>query len=138
MEIQFVINEVHPLKFLYCTEGELVHCFGLGNTSHIIEKYKKAIVASDKNNGHILHFEARMHVVVNNLEVAWKRFAEKIACELQYLEKPLKDLFTDVGASQEFYYEGFYSLKLAKSFAEMDAFNESDFLRKPFLEGKAY
>ncbi len=138
MEIQFIINEVHPLKFLYCIEGELVHRFGLGNTAHTIGKYKKAIVASDKNNGHILHFKARMHVVVNSLELARKSFAEKISCELQFLDKPLKDLFTDVDASKEFYYEGFYSLQLAESFAEMDAFDESDFLRKLFLEGKAY
>ncbi len=138
MEIQFVINEVHPLKFLYCIEGELVHRFGHGNTSHTIEKYKKAIVASDKNNGHILHFKGGMRVVVNSLEVARKTFAEKIACELQFLNKPLKDLFTDVNASKEFYYDGFYSLQLADSFTEMDAFDESDFLKKLFLEGKAY
>lgn len=138
MEIQFVINEVHPLKFLYCIEGELVHRFGHRNTSHTIEKYKKAIVASDKNNGHILHFKAGMRVVVHSLEVARKTFAAKIACELQFLNKPLKNLFSDVGASKEFYYDGFYSLQLADSFAEMDAFDESDFLRKLFLEGKAY
>lgn len=137
-EIQFVINDVHPLKFLYCIEGELVHCFGQSDILHTIEKYKKAIVASNRHNGHILHFKAGIHVVVNSLEIARKKFAEKIACELKLLNKPLKDLFTDVQASKEFYYDGFYSLQLADSFAEIDAFEESDFLRKLFLEGKAF
>ena len=138
LEIQFVINKVHPLKFLYCIEGELEHCFGNGSITHSIEKYKKAIVASDKHNGHILHFKAGIHVVVQSLEIARQEFAEKIACELKLLNKPLKDLFTDVRATKEFYYDGFYSLQLADSFAEMESFKETDFLRKLFLEGKAY
>ena len=138
MEIQFVINEVHPLKFLYCTEGELLHRFGGSQVSHTIEKYKKAIVASDNNNGHILHFKGGMHVVVNSLEVVRKKFANKIACDLKVLNKPLKDLFLDVGASKEFYYDGIYSLQMADSFAEMDAFVEGNFLRRLYLEGKAY
>ncbi|MGB6150787.1 MAG: AraC family transcriptional regulator [Pricia sp.] len=137
-EIQFVINEVHPLKFLYCTEGELVHSFGESNNLHTIEKYKKAIVASSKHNGHILHFKAGIHVVVNSLEIARNRFAQKVACDLKSLNKPLKDLFTDVKASKEFYYDGFYSLQLADSFTEIEAFDGDNFLRKLFLEGKAY
>lgn len=137
-EIQFVINEIHPLKFLYCIEGELGHRFGNGNTLHTIGQYKKAIVASQKKNGHVLCFKANIRVTVNSLEISRKLFSEKISCELKSLDQGLKELFGDVGAKKEFYHDGFYSLELADSFNEMETFEETDFLKKLFLEGKAY
>jgi AraC-like DNA-binding protein len=50
----------------------------------------------------------------------------------------LKRLFKDTEAKSEFYHDGFYSLKLADSIQEIESFDEGDFLRKIFLEGKAY
>lgn len=138
LEIQFVVNEIHPLKFLYCIKGMLVHRFANGSESHFIEQYKNAIVASDNENGHVLHFKAATRVVVNSLEVARESFAKKISCELQFMDEGLKNIFGDVSASKEFYHDGCYSLQLADSFEEMDVFEGSDFLKKLFLEGKAY
>src|SRR5690606_31051851 len=50
----------------------------------------------------------------------------------------LQELFNDVHAEKEFYHDGFYSLDLADSFMEIQTFEESDFLKKLFMEGKAY
>ncbi len=138
MEIQFVVNEIHPLKFLYCIEGVLIHKFGNGGQIHTIEQFEKAIVSSEQRNGHVLCFSKGVHVIVNSLEIARERFVKKIACELKTMDKELQELFNDVHAEKEFYHDGFYSLDLADSFMEIQTFEESDFLKKLFMEGKAY
>ncbi|MGB7394647.1 MAG: AraC family transcriptional regulator [Pricia sp.] len=138
LEIQFVVNEIHPLKFLYCIGGTVHHRFGNEDTLHPIEKYQKAIVASMGTNGHVLQFKPNTEVVISSLEIVREQFAKKIACELNTMSDELKNLFKDTTASEAFYHDGFYSLQLADSIQEIEHFEHGDFLRKIFLEGKAY
>ncbi|WP_209401870.1 AraC family transcriptional regulator [Pseudozobellia sp. WGM2] len=138
VEFCFTVNEVHPLKFLYCLEGKLRHRFENSDEDHNIAQYQEAIVASDFLNGHILSFDAGSRTVINSLEISRKEFQKKIQCNLVTMNETLQDLFNDTDASKSFYHDGFYSLKLADLFREMQSFENKDFLRKLFLEGKAY
>ncbi|AYN67624.1 AraC family transcriptional regulator [Euzebyella marina] len=138
LEIQFVVNEVHPLKFLYCIEGELLHRFENDTVEHNIKQFQEAIVASEKHNGHILRFKKNVKSKVNSLEISRNTFRNKISCNLKSVDKKLNDLFSDTLAKKTFYHEGFYSLQLSNIFDEMKNFKEEDFIRKLYLEGKAY
>lgn len=138
MEFQFTVNEVHPLKFLYCLEGTLHHRFENYDEIHKIKHHQEAVVASDFFNGHVLRFQSGVHTVVNSLEITRKEFQKKVQCELVTMDENLQNLFNDIEAKNSFYHEGFYSLKLADLFKEMQAFEGRDFLKKLFLEGKAY
>ncbi|MHA7056344.1 helix-turn-helix domain-containing protein [Aquimarina sp. M1] len=138
IEFHFTINEVHPLKFLYCLEGSLKHRFEGYTEEHQINKYQEAIVASDLFNGHILIFQPNTHSIVNSLEITRKEFQKKVQCDLITMDEQLQNLFNDIEAKKMFYHDGFYSLKLADLFREMQAFEGQDFLKKLFLEGKSY
>ncbi len=138
IEFHFTINEVHPLKFLYCLEGSLMHRFEGYSEEHEITRYQEAIVASDLFNGHILRFKPNMHTIINSLEITRKEFQKKIQCNLITMDEKLQNLFNDIEAKKLFYHDGFYSLKLADIFREMQAFDGKDFLKKLFLEGKSY
>ncbi|GAA3517888.1 hypothetical protein GCM10022393_35050 [Aquimarina addita] len=138
VEFQFTVNEIHPLKFLYCLEGSLHHHFENYEEVHEITQYQEAVVASDLFNGHILRFRANVHTVINSLEITREKFQSKIQCELITMDENLQQLFNDIKAENTFYHDGFYSLKLADLFREMQAFNGKDFVKKLFLEGKAY
>ncbi|MFC4097288.1 helix-turn-helix domain-containing protein [Euzebyella saccharophila] len=138
LEIKFVVNEIHPLKFLYCLEGKLFHRFENENTQHEIEQYQEAIVASERNNGHVLQFKKNIKTKIYSLEIARESFIRKIDCDLKNVGSNLYDLFNDVKAINAFYHNGFYSLQLASIFKEMENFKEENFIRKLFLEGKAY
>jgi AraC-like DNA-binding protein len=138
VEFQFTVNEVHPLKFLYCLKGSLKHRFENSEQIHQIVQYQEAVVASDLLNGHILRFSADTQTVINSLEITRKMFQQKIKCDLVTMDDTLQNLFNDIEAKKTFYHDGFYSLKLADLFREMQSFEEKDFLRKLFLEGKAY
>ncbi|MBQ0734426.1 helix-turn-helix transcriptional regulator [Aquimarina celericrescens] len=138
VEFHFTINKVHPLKFLYCLEGSLEHRFEGYDDQHEIVQYQEAIVASDLFNGHILCFKPKTHTIINSLEITRNEFQKKIQCELVTMDDKLQKLFNDIEAKELFYHDGFYSLKLADLFREMQTFQGGDFLKKLFLEGKAY
>lgn len=138
VEFRFTLGEVHPLKFLYCLEGTLNHRFENSDETHEINQFQAAIVASDFFRGHILKFKSGNRTIVNSLEITRNEFQKKIQCTLVTMSHVLQELFNDIKAEKTFYHEGFYSLKLADLFREMQSFKGKDLIRKLFLEGKAY
>ena len=138
MEIHFVVNNIHPLKFLYTIEGILMHRFENDAKLHKIEQYQNAIVASSKNNGHVLFFKANQKIKVNSLEIEREKFQAKMECDIESLDEDLERLFKDIKADGAFYYNGNYSLEIAGLLDEMMEFSAENFTRKLFLEGMSY
>lgn len=138
MEIHFVVNLIHPLKFLYTVKGTLQHRFENEEDLHDIKQYQNAIVASSNHNGHVLIFEANEHITVNSLEIEREKFQAKMACDINSLNDELEKLFKDIKAGSAFYYNGNYSLNIADILTQMVDFRAENFTRKLFLEGMAY
>ncbi|GEQ87013.1 hypothetical protein ULMS_25210 [Patiriisocius marinistellae] len=138
VEFHFVVDDVHPLKFLYCLVGELHHRFQDGKENNSIEQYQSSIVASKNRNGHILHFKANTDIEIGSLEIDREKFKIKMDCELKNLTTELKDLFRDKDASKQFYHNGYFSLQIADLFRNTESFENNDFIRRIYLEGKAY
>lgn len=138
MEIHFVVNNIHPLKFLYTLDGILLHRFENEENLHTIEKYQNAIVASSKHNGHVLMFKANQRITVNSLEIERETFQAKMACDINSLDNKLEQLFKDIKASGAFYYSGNYSLGISDLLTGMIEFTADNFIRKLFMEGMAY
>ncbi|MEM0518894.1 helix-turn-helix domain-containing protein [Aequorivita flava] len=138
MEIHFIVNNIHPLKFLYTVSGTLEHRFENEEDLHEINQYQNAIVASSKHNGHVLFFKANQRVKVNSLEIEREKFQAKMECDINSLDEDLLQLFKDIKASGSFYYNGNYSLNIAGILDEMSEFTSENFMRKLFLEGMAY
>jgi len=138
MEIHFVVNHIHPLKFLYTVEGILEHRFENEDKLRTIEQYQNAIVASSKHNGHVLLFKSKRHTTVNSLEIEREKFQIKMECDINSLDDELEQLFKDIKASGAFYYSGNYSLAISDILNTMLEFQAENFTRKLFLEGMAY
>ncbi|CAM3496311.1 helix-turn-helix domain-containing protein [Aequorivita lipolytica] len=138
LEIHFVVNNVHPLKFLYTVSGILHHRFENEDDLHEIKQYQNAIVASSKQNGHVLRFKAGETIKVNSLEIDREKFQTKMECDINSLDEELEQLFKDITASGSFYYNGNYSLNISGILDEMTGFAAENFMRKLFLEGMAY
>ncbi|WP_210708367.1 helix-turn-helix domain-containing protein [Maribacter dokdonensis] len=100
VEFQFTVKEVHPVKFLYCLEGQLRHRFEGSEEVHEIDQYQEAIVSSDFHSGHILKFQAHMKTVINSLEITRNLFQNKIKCELITMNIDLQNLFLEGKAFQ--------------------------------------
>lgn len=137
-EIRFTIDQVQPLKFLFCEKGEFHHYFEIEEKRHQVEELENIIVASAKHEGHILRFTEGKRTVINSIEIDRALFLKTMACEIQSLDPILKDLFEDVNAEEMFYYHGNYSLKMANLFSQINSFVSDGFPRNIFLHGNSY
>ncbi|MHA7056074.1 helix-turn-helix domain-containing protein [Aquimarina sp. M1] len=138
VEFKFTVNDVHPLKFLYCVEGKIQHAFENIDEHHNIKRFQEAIVASEQHNGHILRFDAGKHIAINSLEITRRKFRNRIQCDLVTFDESLQELFNDENAENLFYHEGYYSLRMADLFHRIQEFKEKNVLKNLFLEGVAY
>lgn len=138
VEIKFIVNQVHPLKFLFCEKGGFSHHFEDHNKLHKVMVLENIIVASSKFDGHILKFDAGVRTKINSLEINRQHFEPTMDCEIRTLDTDLKTLFLDTKATEQFYYHGDYSVQMADLFLEMDTSQSNDFVRTLFLHGSAY
>jgi AraC-like DNA-binding protein len=136
-EIKFTKNDIHPVKYLYISEGTIQHRFAETTNQNQLDKYGCAIVASKNHNGHILSFDAQEKTYLLSLEIDRKKFFEKMECELTELSDELKNLFLDTNASSAFYHQGYYSVSFEQLINSLNEHEDEKFIRKLFLEGKA-
>ncbi|MCM4161466.1 helix-turn-helix transcriptional regulator [Antarcticibacterium flavum] len=137
-EICFTLNTVHPLKFIFCSEGEVAHAFQESEELHKIEAYQNIIVSSSGYNGHKLFFKANVRTHVSSLEIIRSTFAHRTNYGFRDLEPTLKELFKDAVSSQQFFYQGNYSIRAADLMEELNSRDYTGFLRSLYLEGKSY
>lgn len=138
VEIKFIVNQVHPLKFLFCEAGGFSHHFENEESIHKVEVLENIIVASSKTDGHILRFFAGVRTQINSLEINRQRFENFMQCEIKTLEKDLKRLFRDTKAENQFYFHGDYSVQMADLFSEISTSPFTEFVHTLFLHGIAY
>ena len=138
LEIHFVLNRTHPLKFIFCSEGKIAHNFEDDDVLHTIETYQNVIVSSSGFNGHVLHFKENETVHVFSLEIIRDLFKTRGNHGYEGLEPALQELFKDTVAEKHFFYQGNYSIKSADIVEDISEKRHQSFLRSVFLEGKAY
>ncbi|WP_027126356.1 helix-turn-helix transcriptional regulator [Gelidibacter mesophilus] len=138
VEIHFVKDFTHPLKFLYCTKGSFNHRFSNEDTLHDLHQYQQAIVASQGFNGHIISFKKDEEVNLYSLEMDRESFMLYDQCPPEVFKSDLKEIFGDVLAKKSFYHEGYYSLALAEVFEQIKNFNDNYFLRTIFMISSGY
>ncbi len=132
----FSINQTHPLKFIFCSEGTADHCFEEEDTTHKIETYQNVIVSSSGNNGHLLSFTANQKAHITSIEIIRSTFSKRNNQHFEGLEPTLKKLFQDSVAEKLFFYQGNYSLKAADIVENIANKHYHGFVRSIYLEGK--
>lgn len=138
VHIYFNLGQVHPLKFLFCSEGNITHYFQERDRPNKISTYQNAIVASSAQNGHVIAFEKGQTTRMNSLEINRTAFCEAYLCSLEKFNSPLKTLLKDKKAAKLFNHQGSYSLKTAEVIKEMNADDFSNFVRDMRLNAGAY
>jgi AraC-like DNA-binding protein len=134
VRIDFTIDDVHPVKFIYSAQGTLHHSFANDKDLHNIEQYKCAIVASKKTNGHILNFVKNEKYKIVSLEIDREQFSKSSSCEIKGESNELQALFSDVKADTLFYHDGFYGIEFKEIFNEVSKFEDQILMRKFHLE----
>lgn len=135
-ELLFSINKTHPLKFIFCSQGNASHTFEEDNEHHNIDSYQNVIVSSSGLNGHILSFKGNVKTHITSIEIIRGIFSHRNNYDFEGLEENLKRLFQDSVAENKFFYQGNYSMKSADIVEEINEKQYEGFLRSIFLESK--
>ncbi|WBL25234.1 helix-turn-helix domain-containing protein [Zunongwangia sp. HGR-M22] len=138
VDIHFTLNSIHPLKFIFCSEGKVEHCFENSDESVIIDNFQNIIVSSSGYRGHVLSFKKDVAVHVSSLEIIRSVFSHRDNYQFEGMEPDLKAIFKDQVSEKEFFYQGNYSLKSADLMEQIETKDFSGFLRSIYLEGKAF
>lgn len=138
VEIHFAINTVHPLKFIFCSEGSVAHCFQKSEKINKIDTYQNIVVSSSGYDGHILYFRKDVATHVSSLEIIRSIFAHRSNYDFKDLDPTLKELFKDAVSKKQFFYQGNYSIKAADLMEDINTKDYTGFLRNLFLEGKTF
>ncbi|MCH4822142.1 AraC family transcriptional regulator [Gramella lutea] len=138
VEIHFSLNTVHPLKFIFCSEGSVEHCFQKDSKIHKIDTYQNIVVSSSGYDGHILYFKKDVSTHVSSLEIIRSVFAHRSNYDFKDLDPKLKQIFKDAVSEKQFFYQGNYSIRAADLMDEINTKDYTGFLRNLFLEGKAF
>ncbi|MBP2832926.1 helix-turn-helix transcriptional regulator [Aquimarina sp. U1-2] len=136
-QIDFVLDRVHPLKFLCCAGGTFIHQFSNENIDHQLQVFDNAIVASSHQNGHVLKFSANERIQLNSLEINRIKYIKYIECYLKGFNKDIIKLFQDIRGVSTFFHQGYYSYKSYKIFYELVHHQKEDLLRRLFYESCA-
>ena len=135
--IEYTLDRIHPVKFLFCLHGEISHNFMDEMEWHEIQQHKNAIVASSAHHGHRIRFRAGERAIFTSLEIERRSFQGKISCEPDTVAESWQDMLNDISAKNTFYHDGFYSLMLSDIFEQWDRYAGTGFLNKLYLEGMA-
>ncbi|CAN5131592.1 hypothetical protein BH23BAC2_BH23BAC2_19360 [soil metagenome] len=138
LQLLFSINQNHPLKFIFCSEGKVDHYFEGDPEVHTIHSYQHVIVSSSGKNGHILQFKANETVHISSIEIIRKDFKDRNNYDFKGVSEEIKELFQDAVARKRFYYRGNYSLKAADIFEEINQKRVTGFLGSMFVRAKIY
>jgi len=137
LRIEFTVDDVHPVKYIYSVLGKIKHTFANENVVHTIEKSRSAIVASKQQNGHILEFNKDTDIKIVSLEIDRNKFIENTVCEIDSLVPELKTVFLDTSAKETFYHDGYYGLIFKKIFEDIKKYENRALARRFHLESIA-
>lgn len=104
IRLEFTLDEVHPVKFLYTLSGSIAHEFANEGITHSIEEFRCAIVASERKSGHIIQFKKKVLHEVVSIEINRDVFSTQESCELAEWNSKLKKVLTDVKGVKQFYH----------------------------------
>ena len=129
---------IHPLKLIFNREHTIQHKFSEQDEYREIKRLENVILASTPKNTHTFYISKDQPVCIFSLEINRKEFEEKIESFLVEMNTDLIEIFRDLNGVNEFYYKNYYSLEISKFIDEFLESEHDGFMRKVFLEGKAY
>jgi len=134
IEIHYIRNRVHPLKFIYNRNGILNHNFEENDEFIELEPFQYCVLASQSKLGHIFKFSKNTYSVFNSMEINREVYSSYMSCSIEKMDGTLKGLFKDIKAQDSFYYKGFYNLEMADLLAQIEHYDGMVSFRKIFLE----
>ena len=137
VRLEFTLDDVHPVKYVYALHGQLAHSFSNDPTKNLIEEFSCAILASEKNSGHVMEFSKDVAYEVISVEIDRKSFLSNFSLEIDEWNSTLQSLFKDVNGNVQFYHEGSCGIYFKDILQDVDHYKDFPLARKINLQSIA-
>ncbi|MUP45645.1 AraC family transcriptional regulator [Gramella sp. BOM4] len=134
VQINFLKNKIHPLKFLYVLEGELEHYFEETGKKEILEQFQYCLVAGKSNLAHSIRFIKNVRLSFNSLEINRREFYDSMSCSIEKMKPTVKRLLKDLDSRNAYYHKGYYYLEMADLFRQLKDISVDKGYRKIYME----
>ncbi len=135
--LSFTEDAVHPLKFLYCLEGEIRHRLTSDLEYKQVNRLQSVIVASQLNGGHTLEFKKGNQIKLCSLEIDRAIFAKSSLVSKGQIHPKLYEILIDINAQNSFYHQGDFSLKMYDTLSEIYDNDDVGILRLLYIQSVA-
>lgn len=135
--LNFVSSIVHPFKFIYVVQGNIIHQFTTEDIKHEVDKGQSVILGASYMSGNKIVFSANQKIQVIMLSVHRKKFVNQLTFPLEEMDDVYHRIFADTNAIRTIYHHTQYSLKMAHLANELDTFKASGLERTSYHGAKA-
>lgn len=137
VQLKFVQQSYHPLRFICCQEGMLTHTVDSRNVQYQLKALECSLSACSGSSRQFFRFDAKIGISVVSLEINRQEYFHQIRDDLKTLPPQLEKVFSDVKAKEPFLYHSYYSIAVADIVNQIRTNQYQGFIRKIFLESKA-
>ena len=133
----FTEDQKHPLRFLFCTEGTVMHFINDQSIQYQLDALKGSITTAPANTEQLFRFPSDMELSITSLVIHREDFIDKVDCNLETLPNQLVRIFRDTEAVDTFFYEGRYSIASSECIKKILGNSYTGLVRMTYLESKA-
>ena len=137
LHFKFAGGQKHPLRFLFCTEGTVVHFIKDQCIQYQLDALKSSITTAPTHTQQVFIFPSGIGLSITTLLIHREDFVEKVGCNLETLPDQLAGIFRDTEAVTTFLYEGSYSIASSECIKNIFKNSDSGLVRMTYLESKA-
>ena len=134
--IKFESNRKHPIRFMFCDQGEIVHILN-HNFRYKLSPMVGSIANSTNSNQQIFMFPPHQRISFFTLDIDRGNFYPKIEKDLDSIPGELAGVFKDKNSLEHFLYQSDYSLNIAECLNEIENNEHEGMVKRIFLESKA-
>lgn len=135
-DITFSINtpNKNPMYFAYCSQGKLIHNFGVGKKIRVLDNFQTGIITSQLGDENRLYFRKKEHTkfTLISVDISEKHSKNKV------LQNELYATFVKDYSLDNFVYIGSQNLKIAEKIQQIKNFGHKGLVRTLFVQGMVH
>jgi AraC-like DNA-binding protein len=134
-------DQIHPIHFHFCTEGDFRHSLGSNGqskfSSYQLNPLSGSITSNPNNCEQQILFPAGAGILHTNVQISRRDYVRKEQCNLEKMPERLRKVFEDLDSEEMFIYESNYNIPTADCIQKLANNSYEGLVRSSFCEAKA-
>jgi len=140
-KIHITPDQIHPIHFHFCTQGDFRHSLGSNGmsnySSYQLNPLSGSITSNPNSCEQTMLFPGGCKVLHTNLQISRRKYNERAECNLEKMPERLRKVFKDLNSEELFLYESNYNIPTADCIQKLAHNEYKGLVRSSFCEAKA-